>query len=123
LIYFFSNISRQQRIYILSRYVGTIFCGSNVHLELENPKQFRGKMFAKGKSNRNRTNVPRPNFVTIGNLYDQLFQLTKEYGFEKVILHLGDIAKNTVSRELAGRIWGILRMTNRVDSSTSDTDD
>ena len=52
-----------------------------------------------------REHVKRPEFVIINNLYDGLKKLTDEYGFEKVILHLGEIARKDISMELAGRIW------------------
>jgi len=79
-------------------------------------------MFTKNKHNKGKF-VPQPDFLIIGNLYDTLYQVTKEYGFEKVILHLGQVAKVTLSRGLAGRIWGILHLNNRVDPSVSDTTD
>ncbi len=55
----------------------------------------------------------RPEFIVIGNLYDILKKVTDEYGFEKVILHLGEVARVSVTRGLANRIWGILNIGER----------
>ena len=57
--------------------------------------------------------VKRPDFVIIGNLYDELKALTDEYGFEKVIMHLGEVARKSITRGLAGKIWGIMNIGER----------
>lgn len=58
--------------------------------------------------------VKRPEFIVINNIYDDLYQLTDKYGFEQVIMHLGEVARKQVSRDLASRIWGALKMENRI---------
>lgn len=67
------------------------------------------------KSNKHNGFVHRPEFNTIGSLYDDLSLLTDKYGFEQVILHLGEIARNAVTRDLAGKIWSILNIQKRVE--------
>jgi len=57
--------------------------------------------------------VKRPEFVIIGNLYDGLKAMTDEYGFEKVIMHLGEVARKSITIGLAGKIWGILNIGER----------
>ena len=59
--------------------------------------------------------VRRPEFNVIGNLYDELMMLRNKYGIEQIILHLGEVAKETVSKDLASKVWSILNMENRVD--------
>jgi len=58
--------------------------------------------------------VKRPEFIVINNIYDELYRLTDKYGFEQVIMHLGEIARKQVSRDLASKIWGVLRMEGKV---------
>lgn len=55
----------------------------------------------------------RPDFVVIGNLYDDLFQLSEKYGFQQLIMHLGEVAKNTSRGMLAGKIWAVLHLENK----------
>jgi len=58
--------------------------------------------------------VKKPEFIVINNIYDELYRLTDKYGFEQVIMHLGEVARKQVSRDLASRIWGALKLENRI---------
>ncbi len=62
-------------------------------------------------SGRNRKKISgtaaRPDFVVIGNVYDDLGQMVDKYGIMKVVQHLGHIANERISKELADRLWFI----------------
>ena len=71
-------------------------------------------MFSKNKKKNDF--VKRPDFITIDNIYDDLYRLTEKYGFEQVIMHLGEVARKQVSRDLASRIWKVLRIENNIQN-------
>ncbi len=73
-------------------------------------------MYAKSKQHSNKAFVRRPEFNVIGNLYDELSALTDRYGFEQVLLHLGEVARTNTTRDLSSKIWSILNMEKRVET-------
>jgi len=55
--------------------------------------------------------VKRPDFIEIKNVYDVLDKLVDQYGIEKIILHLGQVANKKISRNFASKIWGLSSVT------------
>lgn len=64
--------------------------------------------------------VHRPEFISISNLYDDLCNLVDKYGIQAVILHLGDVAKDKISRDIAGKIWRTIKLDDIGKSDDSD---
>jgi len=55
--------------------------------------------------------VKKPTFNVIGSLYDDLEALRDKYGFEQIVLHLGELARKTISRNVADRVWNVLNLS------------
>lgn len=68
-------------------------------------------------NNKNSTKfIKKPDFNIIGNLYDDLERLRNKYGIEQLILHLGEVARLTVSRDVASKIWSVLNLEKRIET-------
>ena len=63
----------------------------------------------------------KPDFIVINNIYDDLAKLVETYGITKVILHLGQLAQDKISREFAGKIWRIVSEKTTVDPNLQQT--
>jgi hypothetical protein len=64
----------------------------------------------RGKKNRRSVKggfARKPDFIMINNIYENLSLLVDNYGIIKVIQHLGVIANEKISKELASKIWYI----------------
>jgi len=64
--------------------------------------------------------VKKPEFVEIYNIYDDLDKLVDEYGIQKILLHLGQIANKKISRQYAGKIWAIAAPNEGVNVEGAD---
>ncbi len=64
--------------------------------------------------------VKKPDFNLIDNIYSELSSLVKNYGITSVLLHLGYIANEQISREFASKIW--YTVTNPTESKPSEFD-
>lgn len=73
-------------------------------------------MFDKGK-NKGKIFVKRPDFMVIANVYEDLDRLIQTYGMEKVVTHLGEVAKDRLGREWASRIWGLLKLNDKLHTT------
>jgi len=67
--------------------------------------------------------VKKPDFNLIDNIYIELSSMVKNYGITSVLLHLGYIANEQISKEFASKIWYIVTKPTENKPSEFDQND